>query len=57
MPEYADASFTSEENTNIKVDIDGITSFVPCVAGNRDYNNIRALVEKGELVIAPYTKP
>jgi hypothetical protein len=57
MQKYTNASYTSEENTTIKVDIHSVTSFVPCAIGNSDYNNIRALVEKGELEIAPYVKP
>jgi len=57
MPKYANASYASEENITIKVDIHGVTSFVPCAIGNSDYTEIQALVEKGELVIAPYVKP
>ena len=36
----------------IRVDIDGVTSFVPLDPANTDYQNIMALVEAGELVIA-----
>ena len=36
----------------IRVDINGITSFVPLDPANTDYQNIMALVEAGELVIA-----
>ena len=39
--------------TSIRVDIDGVTSFVPLDPANTDYQNIMQLVEKGELVIAP----
>lgn len=37
----------------IQVEINGVTTFVGIDAGNTDYQNIMALVEKGELVIAP----
>lgn len=39
--------------TSIRVDINGITSFVPLDPANTDYQNIMRLVEEGELVIAP----
>lgn len=37
----------------IRVDINGVTSFVPLDPANTDYANIMALVEAGELTIAP----
>lgn len=37
----------------IRVDINGVTNFVPLDPANTDYRNIMALVEAGELVIAP----
>ena len=37
----------------IRVDINGVTSFVPLDPANSDYARIMALVEAGELVIAP----
>jgi hypothetical protein len=37
----------------IRVDINGITSFVPLDPANTDYQNIMKLVEDGELIIAP----
>jgi hypothetical protein len=40
-------------NTNIRVDINGVTSFVPLDPANTDYQNIMALVAAGELTIAP----
>jgi hypothetical protein len=40
-------------NTGIRCDINGVTSFVPLDPANTDYNNIMALVEKGQLTIAP----
>lgn len=43
----------SGQNTAIRVDINGATSFVPLDPANTDYQNIMQLVEKGELVIAP----
>lgn len=39
--------------TNIRVDINGVTSFVPIDDMNGDYNEIMRLVAAGELVIAP----
>lgn len=40
-------------NTSIRVDINGMTSFVPIDPANTDYANIMALVDAGELTIAP----
>ena len=40
-------------NTNIRCDINGVTSFVPIDPANTDYANIMALVAAGELTIAP----
>jgi len=37
----------------IRVDINGITSFVPIDPANTDYQNIMALVAEGKLVIQP----
>ena len=37
----------------IRCDINGVTSFVPLDPANSDYQRIMALVEAGELVIAP----
>jgi hypothetical protein len=41
----------------IRVDINGITSFVPLDPANTDYQNIMKLVEDGELTIAPAEEP
>ena len=40
-------------NTNIRCDINGVTSFVPIDPANTDYKNLMALVAAGELTIAP----
>ena len=40
-------------NTGIRCDINGVTSFVPLDPANTDYAAIMALVEAGELTIAP----
>lgn len=40
-------------NTSIRCDINGMMSFVPLDPANTDYANIMALVEAGELTIAP----
>jgi len=37
----------------IRVDINGVTTFVPLDPANTDYANIMRLVEAGELTIAP----
>jgi len=37
----------------IRVDINGVTGFVPLDPANADYANIMALVAAGELTIAP----
>lgn len=54
---YTNAAYTNAENTTIRVDISGVTSFVPCVPGNSDYAAIEALVAAGKLTIAPYVPP
>lgn len=38
--------------SNISVDVNGITSFVPLDPANTDYANIMKLVEEGKLTIA-----
>lgn len=54
---YENAKYYIDTMTNkvagIRVDINGITSFVPLDTANSDYTNIMKLVETGELVIAP----
>ena len=37
---------------SVKVDINGMTSYVPLDPANTDYQNIMKLVDEGELVIA-----
>lgn len=37
----------------IRVDINGVPSFVPIDPANTDYQQIMKLVEEGKLVIAP----
>lgn len=54
---YTNAAYADPENTTISVDINGVTSFVPCAPGNSDYAAIEALVAAGELTIAPYVPP
>ena len=39
--------------STIRVDINGVTSFVPVSTDNSDYVNMMDLVAAGELVIAP----
>jgi hypothetical protein len=54
---YTNAQYTNPENTSIRCDINGVTSYVPVAPGNADYAAIMALVAGGELVIAPYVSP
>ena len=54
---YTNATYINPENTAIRVDISGITSFVPCAPGNSDYSRIQELVSTGELTISAYTPP
>ena len=54
---YTNAFYVNSESTSIRVDISGVTAFVPCVQGNSDYDAIQALVASGELTIAPYVAP
>lgn len=54
MVSYLNASYACPDNSVIKVDINGVSSFVPCVVGNTDYRNILDLLDKGEIVIHPY---
>lgn len=52
---YENAKFVANggQNYAIRVDINGVTSFVPLDPANSDYQNIMALVEAGDLTIAP----
>lgn len=54
---YNNAQYVKDTLTgnisSIRVDINGVTSFVPLDLDNTDYANITALVEAGELTIAP----
>ena len=52
---YTNAQYIAYNGTNtgIRCDINGVTSFVPIAPDNTDYKNIMALVEKGQLTIAP----
>lgn len=53
---YENVSYTSDalssSRAGIRVDINGVTSFVPLDPANSDYAAIMRLVEAGELVIA-----
>jgi len=50
---YENAQYTAYngQNTNIRVDINGVTSFVPLDPANSDYAAIMALVAEGKLTI------
>jgi hypothetical protein len=53
---YSNAQWVDDEQGNhvlIRVDINGVTSYVPIDDSNTDYQNIMALVAAGELTIAP----
>ena len=50
--QYMNNALTGEVSS-IRVDINGITSFVPIDTMNGDYDEIMRLVAAGDLVIAP----
>jgi len=53
---YANAQYTNGlegSRSNIRCDINGVTSFVPLDPANTDYANIMQLVAEGKLTIAP----
>jgi hypothetical protein len=52
---YDNAKWVDElgQHICIRCDINGVTSFVPIDPANTDYANIMALVDAGELTIAP----
>ena len=45
------------QHQSIRVDINGVTSFVPLDPANTDYENIMKLVDEGKLVIEPAEEP
>ena len=51
--QYYNDALTGKSPAGIRVDINGVTSFVPIAPANTDYQKIMALVDAGELVIAP----
>ena len=53
---YSNAQYYNDMNgqpSGIRVDINGVTSFVPLDPANSDYAAIMALVAEGKLTIAP----
>lgn len=52
---YSNAQWVDEggQHVVIRVDINGVTSFVPLDPSNTDYQNIMTLVAEGKLVIQP----
>ena len=50
---YTNAQYSGNPTISIRVDINGVTSFVPLDPANTDYANIMALVAEGKLTIAP----
>ena len=52
---YTNAQWVDQngQHLEIRVDINGVPSFVPLDSANTDYQNIMALVAAGELTIAP----
>lgn len=50
--QYVNSPFNGNP-AGIRVDINGIPSYVPLDPANTDYQNIMALVSAGELTIAP----
>jgi hypothetical protein len=56
MPTYTNAQYQANSLGAIiciKVDINGVPSFVPIDPANTDYSNMMLLVSEGKLVIAP----
>jgi hypothetical protein len=55
MPTYTNAQYIAVNGVNneIRVDINGVTSFVPLDPANTDYQNLLRLQEEGKIVIAP----
>ena len=47
----------SGQHMMIRVDINGVTSFVPLDPANTDYQQIMQLVADGKLTIAPAEEP
>lgn len=53
---YSNAKYVKDMSgavSSIRADINGITSYVPLDPTNSDYAAIMALVDAGQLVIAP----
>lgn len=50
--QYVRNFFTNEVDA-IRVDIDGVTSFVPLDPANTDYANLMELEREGKIVIQP----
>jgi len=51
--QYFNDGITGKGPDGIRVDINGMTSFVPLDPANTDYQNIMQLVAEGKLTIAP----
>lgn len=56
---YSNAQWIDQngEHVSIRVDINGLTSWVPLDPANTDYQNIMQLVAEGKLVIQPAEEP
>lgn len=52
---YSNAQWIDENGQHvcIRVDINGVTSYVPLDPANTDYRNLMQLQEEGKIVIAP----
>ena len=52
---YSNAQWidVNNEHVMLRVDINGLTSYVPLDPANTDYQNIMQLVAEGKLTIAP----
>jgi hypothetical protein len=55
MPTYTNAQYVWSTPTiqSIRVEINGVLSYVPIAPANTDYSNMILLVSEGKLVIAP----
>ena len=56
---YSNAQWidVNNEHVMLRVDINGLTSYVPLDPANVDYQNIMQLVAEGKLVIHPAEEP
>ena len=57
---YENAQYLNDQDGNpsgIRIEINGVVSFVPLASGNTDYDKIMALVAEGQLTIQDAPAP